>query len=179
MLIDARFFGKYLEANKLMARAPFKDVPFNKDGTVALRLMSAKQFSGIARLQLDGQDNPMILPGSLSKVGPSDPLRFREGEAFRVQTHVTIKKPLPKDIVITAVPCVDLLSLGIFVSGVFDSCFLGDVEVTLFSFRRIEISYGSIIANLQFREVESLGGKEHVRKSKKSNSAASAARNKK
>ena len=169
MLLDARYFEKYLKVDELAASKRFRDVSFNSDGSVSLRMMAAHQFSGIARLQFDAQDNQMILPGSVAKVHPSDPCRFREGEAFRLQTHLIVVKPLPKDVSMIVAPCVDLLSLGASVNGVFEAGFVGVIEVILFAFRRIEVSYGYVVANLYFRECETRGGQRGRSKSSKKN----------
>lgn len=156
MRLDARDFEKYFEVDRAVTKRMFNELHFSDRG-IDLRIMGANQFSGIARLQLDPHGIPAVLPGSVTRLLASDPFRFREREAFLLRTHLTFKKSLPSDVIATVVTDPALLSLGGFVAGTWEENYVGPLCVVLFSFRRLEVSYGYVVARLQLERIESYG----------------------
>ena len=155
MFLDTRDFEGYLKVDKaIVTKGAFNEVHFSDQG-VDLRIMSASQFSGIARLQLDPQGIPTVLPGSVTRMLSSDPFRFREREAFLLRTHLIIERSLPRGIIATITTDPILLSFGSFVVGSWREDYTGPLRIVLFSFRRMEIDYGYVVAKLQLERIES------------------------
>lgn len=156
MILNARDYEKYFEVDKLRTPAPFADIMFADDG-IALRVIRVSQFSGIVRFQMDAQNIPLVRPGSISNT-LSNPFRLREHEVYGIATQLEIKQPIP-DVVLQFVPDPTFLALGLLPAASYELRCSGPVSVTLFTFRRVEISAGVIIGKLRLLQGVKSGSK--------------------
>ncbi len=165
MLLDARQFESHLELRRGLLKSSFRKKIVYEGNAIILRMIDAQTYGGIIRLYEDVDGRVVSTGATTVPMRIKKPYRLTEQNSYILHFHLSLKE-LPTNVVARIIPTDALAKAGIiFTQNLITG---GDLEISAFTLRRIEVVEGHPMGLLIFNPVEILVNYDGVKKAPKS-----------